>query len=144
MESFLTPLGILNTAFKEIALGKYSSAELVVKEVATVSGTFKAWDMATVLGSTYMRVLGPTSGYEGPIVSPSEEILRSFDLTQQKRHDEARASIYDLITYLEVALNEVDEVDYVLPASKEAAKGIFRSTREFLEAELAVLQAESR
>jgi N-acetylneuraminic acid mutarotase len=136
IKSFTTPLGILKTIAKKLALGKYSSAELMAKEVITISGTIAVWDISSVLGFTYSLV-SPVSGYKGQITNPSKEMQKIFSLINEGKNEEALNRIKDQIDYLKIAKIKVDDplVPAMFPISKERVKKLFESTISFLEGE---------
>jgi hypothetical protein len=131
IKSFTTPLGILKTIAKKLALGKYSSAELIAKEVITIAGVTATWDISAVLGFTYSSV------YESRITNPSEEMQKIFSLIKEGKIEDALNHIRDLLNYLKIARSKVDDplVPAMYPVSKERVKKLFDSTISFLEGE---------
>jgi hypothetical protein len=131
IKSFTTPLGILKTIAKKLAQGKYSSAELIAKEVITIAGVTATWDISGVLGFTYSSV------YESRITNPSEEMQKIFSLIKEGKIEDALNHIRDLLNYLKIARSKVDDplVPAMYPVSKERVKKLFDSTISFLEGE---------
>ncbi|MGQ9469794.1 MAG: right-handed parallel beta-helix repeat-containing protein, partial [Nitrososphaerales archaeon] len=138
IKSFTTPLGILKTIAKKLALGKYSSAELIAKEVITIPGTMALWDISSVLSWVYVYVRAPGSGYSGEITDPSEKLREIFGLLKDGKHAEASYAINDLIAYLRITRDKVNDprVPAMYSVSKVRVQKIFESTIAFLEGEL--------
>lgn len=140
MESFTTPLGILKTGVKKIALGKYSSAELLAKEVITISGVLKTYDIGNALYFTYYGVSSSLS-YTGKIINPHEKMKEISNLIKEQKYSEAVGEINDLLDFLRAARDKVDDPSVIVmnQISKERAKKILESAIAFLEGELLTL-----
>lgn len=130
ISSFTTPIGILKSTAKEAAIGKYTNAELVTKQVTTLVGTLKYWDMGCVLGWAYSHTEGS---------DPSARMRDISNLIDSRKFSEAEREIRELCSYLQNAYQNVDEVTKCdLPGNEEtkkAVKSIIAGTIGFLEAE---------
>lgn len=131
-DSFTTPFGILKSVAKKAALGKYDNAELMTKEVVSLSGYLSCMDMSYTLSQTYLEAKLPY-GFQ-------EHMNRVSELIGQGETDEAEKEIRTLCSSLLKAYQNVDKVGVGGPGgshenSMETAKKIIRAAIGFLEAE---------
>lgn len=145
MNSFTNPLAILKKIGASVAIGDYSNAELVAKELGGLISDIKYSDVSFTIDWAYHRaqadpiVLGFYGQHQ---VNASQEMLDILSLIQQNRYDEAKVKIRKLIYYLQVADSNVAGAPTFSPMTKQSVKDLFESTLNFLHGELHCLLNE--
>jgi len=132
MNSFTNPFAILKKFVTDAALGKYSKAEEITKQVVTVASALKSAQMAWCLGST------------NPGIDISKELGEIASLIERGNRREAISRIERLIPNLQTWLNRVNNLRVdgliVSEVSKQTTQKLIQSAILFLDGELARLR----
>jgi hypothetical protein len=138
MNSFTNPLAILKKFATSKAIGEYSNAELIAKELGGLISFLKWSDVSYTINWAYSKAQADpvVIGFYGQhAVNASQEMLDILSLIQQNKYSEAKPKIGKLINYLQVAKSQAEGSPTLLPVTKQSVSSLFGSVIKFLRGE---------